>query len=379
MKFIFSKSILAITLFVNVAIPLQLRAQVEQASRGHHHYKLIDIGTFGGPQSFFNTLSVTDVHGFPTVFYNLAQVQNGQGTFVGFADTSTPDPYPSFCYVPDCFVTHAFQWNNGVTTDLGALPGGGSSAAFWINAKGWIAGNSENGETDPLITGLPEVRAVLWKDGQIHDLGTLGGSSSFSQAINNRGQITGLSLNNVPAQFSYYYDFLYCFPSNFSVCPLNATETRGFFWDEMNGMQDIGTLGGANAFPGVINQSGQIAGFSDVSFEIDPNIGTPTFHPFLWEQGKGMKDLGSFGGVETGSVNGLNERGEVTGGLLMPGDQQVQPFLWDGKKLINLVTPPFGGPGDGEAMWINEAGEVVGQAQIPVCPDAQFIVGGHAF
>jgi uncharacterized membrane protein len=85
---------------------------------------------------------------------------------------------------------------------LGALPGGASSAAFWINEKGWITGNSENGETDPLIPGLPEVRAVLWKHGKIQDLGTLGGSSSFSQAVNNRGQVTGLALNRIPDPFS---------------------------------------------------------------------------------------------------------------------------------------------------------------------------------
>lgn len=373
------ESFVLITFTIVLMASRQLVAQSKDfAIQAHHHYQLIDMGTLGGPNSWFNSLSVTDIQGFNTVFYNLAQVQNGNGTFVGFANTSTPDPYPSFCYVPDCFVTHAFQWNNRVTTDLGTLPGGGSSAAFGINAKGWIAGNSENGETDPL-TFAPEVHAVLWKNGQIQDLGTLGGSSSFSQAINNRGQITGLALNDVPDPFafSYYYEFLYCLP--FQICPPNATETRGFIWDEKNGMQDVGTLGGGNAIPSVINQHGQVAGYSDISFEPDPKVGFPPFHPFLWEKGKGMKDLGSFGGVETGSVNGLNERGEVTGGLLMPGDQQVQPFLWDGKKLINLVTPPFGGPGDGEAMWINEAGEVVGQAQIPVCPNAQFIVGGHAF
>jgi uncharacterized membrane protein len=63
-------------------------------------------------------------------------------------------------------VTHAFQLTNGIRTDLGTLPGGASSAAFWINAKGWITGNSENGETNPLIPGLPEVLAVLWKQGE---------------------------------------------------------------------------------------------------------------------------------------------------------------------------------------------------------------------
>jgi uncharacterized membrane protein len=129
-------------------------------------------------------------------------------------------------------------------------------------------------------------------------------------------------------------------------------------------MQDIGTLGGANAFPSVSNNHGQVAGFSDTSFIPDPNVGLPPFHPFLWAEGEGMQDLGSFGGVQTASVNGLNERGEVVGGLYLPGDAVINPFLWDGKKLIDLSVPPFVSSGVGEANWINEAGEVVGIASL---------------
>src|SRR5215469_6124961 len=268
-------------LFAGLAVPGRLAAQDKQDhNHRHRHYKLIDMGTFGGPQSYFNSLNLGDAFGFGTVFYNIAEIRNARGVLVGFADTSLPDPYPGFCYVPDCFAAHAFKWRNGVKTDLGTLPGGASSAAFWINAKGWITGNSENGETDPLIPGLPEVRAVLWKDGKIRDLGTLGGNTSFAQAINDRGQITGLALNGTPNPYSYYY--LYLYGSS------NGTQTRGFFWDEEKGMQDIGTLGGANAFPSVMNQRGQVAGFSDTSFIPDPNVGLPPFHPFLWEKGKGM-------------------------------------------------------------------------------------------
>jgi probable HAF family extracellular repeat protein len=79
-----------------------------------------------------------------------------------------------------------------------------------------------------------------------------------------------------------------------------------------------------------------------------------------------MKDLGSLGGVQTASVNGLNERGEVVGGSLLPGDQLNHPFLWDGKQLIDLTAPPFGESLSGEARWINEAGEVVGGAGLAV-------------
>jgi probable HAF family extracellular repeat protein len=141
-------------------------------------------------------------------------------------------------------------------------------------------------------------------------------------------------------------------------------------WDDEGGMQDIGTLGGPDAFPSVINNHGQIAGFSYTdSTPHASNGGFPTLHPFLWEKGKGMKDLGSLGGTTTASVNGLNERGEVVGGALLPGDQINHPFLWDGEKMIDLVAPPFGGNADGEAAWINEAGEVVGNAPVPgPCP-----------
>lgn len=260
----------SMTLFAALAIPVWLAADDVDHHHMHHHYQLIDLGTFGGPSSYFNSLDLTDVFGFSTVFYSIAQVRNPRGVFVGFADTATQDPYRPFCYVLDCFVTHAFQLKNGIRSDLGALPGGSSSAAFWINAKGWITGNSQNGVMDPFIPGLPEVRAVLWKNGKISNLGTLGGSESFAQAINDRGQITGLALNNIsPDPFSYYYLFLYGFS--------NGTQTRAFLWDEQEGMQDLGTLGGPDAFPSLINQRGQVAGFSYTSSIPDPDVGFPLF------------------------------------------------------------------------------------------------------
>jgi probable HAF family extracellular repeat protein len=370
-----SCSSILVTTLLALAIPL-----FGAAAQKHHHYKVIDIDTFGGPQSYFNSLPLTDVFLFNTVFYNVAQVRNPKGVLVGFADTARPDPNsanPVFCYVPDCFVTHAYRWQNGVETDLGVLPGGASSAAFWITPNGLIGGNSQVGETDPLIPGLPELRAVIWKDGHIHDLGTLGGSSSFSQAVNNRGQVTGLALNGIPDPFSFYYQYLYCLP--FLICPPGATQTRAFVWDAEGGMQDIGTLGGPDAAAFIINQHGQVAGFSYTDSTPQPTTGFPTLHPFLWESGKGMKDLGSLGGTNTLAANGLNERGEVVGGTNLPGDQIGHPFLWDGKKLIDLMTPPFAASLGGEARWINEAGEVVGGAQLAIPCDNNLPFQGHGF
>src|SRR5258708_1255435 len=111
-------------LFAALALPLRLAAQAKQDHSNnpkHHHYKLIDLGKLGGTTSYF-------LNGFDGIL-------NNHGTAAGWADTSTTDPFPSFCFNPDCFVSHAFQWQSGVLTDLGTLAAGWSSSAFWISGN----------------------------------------------------------------------------------------------------------------------------------------------------------------------------------------------------------------------------------------------------
>jgi hypothetical protein len=69
-----SCSLILVTTLLALAIPLSAAA-----AQKHHHYKVVDIGTFGGPQSLFDDLHLTDNYGFGTVFYNFAQVRNGKG------------------------------------------------------------------------------------------------------------------------------------------------------------------------------------------------------------------------------------------------------------------------------------------------------------
>jgi uncharacterized membrane protein len=212
------------TLFGALEIPVRLPAQE------HLRYKLIDLGTLGGPQSFgVNT--------------------NNRGMAVGFADTTTPDPnYPNFNpgFVQDPFIYHAFEWNNGALVDLEALPGKNSSSGG-VSASGLVAGQSLIGTINPL-TGWPEGNAVFWKDGQIINLGTLGGHESAAGQVNSRGQVTGYAQNAIPDPLSIVY-FLFLRLSN-------GTQTRAFLWDESKGMQDIGTLGGPDAFAPYINERG---------------------------------------------------------------------------------------------------------------------------
>jgi probable HAF family extracellular repeat protein len=108
----------AITLFAAPAISVPLGAQEPKKDT---QYKFVDLGTFGGPNSFLDCCGI------------ILPVLNNQGVVVGGADTSAPNPNP------------AFKWRDGVLTNLGALPGGYNSFAASVNARGDVVGTAENG------------------------------------------------------------------------------------------------------------------------------------------------------------------------------------------------------------------------------------------
>lgn len=307
----------------------------EDCRAPHPRYKLIDLGTFGGPASYFSN--------------GLDGILSDRGTAVGFANAAEPDPFNPFCAAPNCFAAHAFRVHRGEVSDLGTLPGGINSQANWISANGLIAGLSETGEFNPFVAGFPELRAVLWRHGQIVDLGTLpdNGFGSIANAVNNRGQAVGFALNTVPDPFSFFLSGL-----------PGATQTRAFLWQD-GVMQDLGTLGGPDAIAGFINDRGEVTGPSYT--RIDPATGAPgAVHPFLWKGGS-MIDLGSLGGTDS-EPTALNERGEVVGYSTLAGDATSHPFLWKRGRLIDLGT--LGGD-SGTTNWINDRGDIAGKADLP--------------
>jgi probable HAF family extracellular repeat protein len=352
----------AATLIVAIMIPIRIKAQEQKGQRSEHaRYKLIDLGTFGGPVSYIN----------PTFTFGSDNQINRRGTAVGGAATSISTTFVSNGFV--CggldgtvpFVNHAFRWRAEGLDDLGALSGPENcSVATSINARGEIVGRSENGLIDPAI-GANQIRAVLWTDGQIKDLGTLGGVDSSASAINNRGQVVGFSFNAIPDPLSLIYFGL--------AGSSQGTQTRAFLW-ENGDMQDLGTLGGPDALALFVNDRGQVAGISYTNSSPNPVTGLPTTHPFLWDKEKGMIDLGSLGGTLAGPLTpaskpasesgGFNNRGQFVGIATLPGDQIVHPFLWDGEKLIDLFTETEGGH-PVSAAALNDAGEVVGGAVFP--------------
>jgi len=127
--------------------------------------KLLDLGTFGGPNS--NPLAINEL-----------------GWVVGEAD------YPTGCSGP---AQHAVLWRHGAMTDLGVISGTVISVANGINAKGQVVGASFSCD-------FSKATAFLWERGRLYDLNKLIASSSmyldFALEINDRGEIAGDGLVN---------------------------------------------------------------------------------------------------------------------------------------------------------------------------------------
>src|SRR5437867_3216247 len=140
--------ITAMTVFAALSISIQGAAQEQttrqqQNEQAHEHirYVLVDLGTFGGPNSYTNG--------------PLDPTLNNSGTFAGEADTAIPDPHAPNCQNPDCFVQHAQEWRHGVVIDMGTLPGVNlSSGASWVSDNGTIVGTSQNGLIEVIAPGF---------------------------------------------------------------------------------------------------------------------------------------------------------------------------------------------------------------------------------
>ncbi|MDP2312092.1 MAG: hypothetical protein Q8P41_04245 [Pseudomonadota bacterium] len=207
--------------------------------------------------------------------------------------------------------------------ELGTL-GGKSAAAAAINERGQVAGVSS--------TAGPEQHAFLWEDGQMRDLGTLGGRHSFAWDLNERGQVVG------GAQDA-------------------EGRTRAVLWSGGQ-VQDLGVLEGGNAsFAIAINERGQVAGFSQA--------GNGETHAVLWDAGK-VIDLGTLGGSFSYAID-VNEQGAVLAMSTTPTGHRA--FVWqDGNR---VEVGPEGSVWS-SAFDINDRGQVVGSAPLA---DEQRMVG----
>ena len=316
----------ALVALLTVPIAGRAQEQTRDTPKPHKHYTLVDLGTLGGPTSSFEGGAVA--------------LNNG-GAGTGVADTSLIDP------ILGITVFHAFRWRDDTLTDLGALPGGALSIGQAINQRGAVAGFSANGLIDPVF-GLEFVATTWDPNGQITDLGTLGGEFSITNAISDPGLVVGAATNTIPDP-----DGL-----GLAVIGLPApTQWHAAVWQN-GAIRDLGTLGeGTISFAPYVNNRGQVAGFSTTDTILTVH-GVPTLHPFFWEANRGLVDVGTLGGVYS-LANGLNSRGQVVGFSTIAGDETNHAFLWDQGVMQDLGT--LGGT-QSAATAINDKSEIVGEA-----------------
>ena len=312
------------------------KAQGAATVQTHVRYKLIDLGTLGGPGNH----SAGSGKG--------SRQLNNHGEVAFHTDTSAFDPYaPNFCFHVDCSLAHGAVWKQGILSAAGSLPGINNSAINSINDRGWSTGFSQTGALDA-VTGGPVNHATLWKDDEIFDLGTLDGDSSEGVYVNDASQVVGIAASRVPDSFSLL-----------GV----GVQVRTFLWEEGK-IEDIGTLGGPDTLPGLgcNGKADSIVGQSYIDNFPNPSTEIPTLHPFLWTR-RIMTDLGSLGGT-LGLAQCANNGGQVIGTATLSGDTVRHAFVWDEDRHRMKDLGTLGGD-NSEATWLNDAGEIVGSADLP--------------
>ena len=249
-----------------------------------------------------------------------------------------------------------------VVQDLGVLPGNSSSIAFGINKKGDVVGWSmgPDGTSAFLYTdangivqlpGLPDRprtiardindlgdvvgtanaggvdlgHAVLWTNGVVRDLGTLGtGSYSDGWAVNNNRQVVGSSYTN---------------GASFGV--------HGFLYTQATGMVDL-TPNSDTGSALDINDAGQVTGYKTAT--------GGNYHAFRWRGGK-FVDLGVLPGFAHSFGWAINALGQVAGNSTSASGNSERFF----RSIAGGGLQNLGGTGEHNVAWgINASGNVVG-------------------
>ncbi|MCC6792325.1 MAG: hypothetical protein IT336_11600 [Thermomicrobiales bacterium] len=203
---------------------------------------------------------------------------------------------------------HAVLWLDDRLTQLDA--GAGNSAAYAVNASGVAVGFVNNGG--------PVYQGTIWRDGEPHSLGSLGGVSTYGLAINDVGHVVGWSKTDsgVPSAFRW----------------VNGEITA------------LETLGGPSvAFD-----------ISDADVVVGSCItGDGNAHAVMWRDGE-LIDLGSLGWFEA-EARGIARTTHTVGSADLESGSPAAFVSRDG-----IMTAIDASSIASEAFGINESGWIVG-------------------
>lgn len=246
--------------------------------------------------------------------------------------------------------------------NLGTLGGTASNGFGGVNDRGWVTGDAN-------LAGDQNEHAVLWRDGVIIDLGTLGGpNSSVPEAVkDDRGFVVGVAqIATVDPLGEIWGTTFVCTPS--VSCQGSQNLIRGFVWK--NGvMTALPTLGGNNSGALGVNNLGQIVGAAETANQ-DPNCVPPQvldFEAVVWGPNPGQIEvLPVFPGDSSAAAFAINDQGQVVGAsgpCQFPGPVFLHALLWQHDTVTDLGS--LGGVLFNAANAINNAGQVVGQSDLP--------------
>jgi probable HAF family extracellular repeat protein len=216
--------------------------------------------------------------------------------------------------------TTGFRYEGGVVTLIPSL-----FQANGINTAGQIVGSFWVKEGD-----LLSMHAAVYKDGNVIDLGTLGGRESEALAINDAGVVVGWA---------------------------DTPTGRHAFRYESGAMTDLGTLGGATSIASGINSAGTIVGAADRA--------DGSRRAFMLA-GAGMIDLGTLGGASSEAL-AVNDAGQVVGGADSEHGRRAFVFSDGAMHDLNgyLSAPlPSGEPGGRGYYLLTAARGINGSGQI---------------
>ncbi len=177
----------------------------------------------------------------------------------------------------------AVVWKNGERQSLGDLGASGNgSTAIAINNEGEIVGVSSGFATN----GGGVVRAVIWQNGAIRDIGTLGGLHSTANALNSDGQVVGWA-------------------------ELADQTTAAFIWRD-RAMRELAILPNGLVAPGNGTQANAINGRGQVVGSALNSKGES--RAVLWESGE-ITDLNDVidhqSGLTLTQATAINNRGQI--------------------------------------------------------------------
>lgn len=309
--------------------------------------ELIELRTLGGPSS-----SV------------LWPGQNQRGTVVGISETDEMDPlgenFSCVRFFPS-FPEHSgrtcvgFIWEGGEMRPIPTL-GGHNGFATGVNNRGQVVGWAETEVRDPTCNTefqTLQFRGFVWdsRRDRITELPPLpGDSSSTGNAINDRGQVVGISGACADA---------------FGA----SSARRAVLWDRGQ-IIDLGTLGADEwNTPMYISLRGDVVGFAGSA----PDQGGPfPLQPFIWTRRGGMQPLDRVEGCAGGQAHAINLRRQVVGVATGCEDGQNRAFLWENGTTTDLNEHLAPGTDVflADAREINVRGQITGRAVDPETRDS---------